>query len=81
VSRAEFEQWVARELRAISGCVDRLLTSAAVAPVDVGAVFLTGGSSFVPAVRAIFEQRFGRERIRMGNEFTSVVRGLARRAL
>jgi hypothetical chaperone protein len=43
-------------------------------------VFLTGGSSFVPAVRRIFESRFGAERIRTGNEFTSVARGLAVRA-
>jgi hypothetical chaperone protein len=44
-------------------------------------VFLTGGSSFVPAVRRIFIERFGADRIRMGDEFTSVARGLALRAL
>ena len=43
-------------------------------------MFLTGGSSFVPAVRRIFETRFGAERIRGGNEFTSVAHGLALRA-
>ena len=43
-------------------------------------VFLTGGSSFVPAVRRIFETRFGGARIRTGNEFTSVARGLAVKA-
>jgi len=40
-------------------------------------VFLTGGSSFVPAVRRIFEMRFGADKIRTGNEFTSVAHGLA----
>jgi len=40
-------------------------------------VFLTGGSSLVPAVRAIFVQRFGATRIDTGAEFTSVARGLA----
>ena len=44
------------------------------------AVFLTGGTSFVPAVQAIFASRFGLSRIRTGNEFTSVARGLALRA-
>jgi hypothetical chaperone protein len=44
-------------------------------------IFLTGGSSFVPAVRRIFETRFGAARIRAGNEFTSVARGLALKAL
>jgi hypothetical chaperone protein len=43
-------------------------------------VFLTGGTSFVPAVRRIFETRFGADRIRTGNEFTSVARGLAVKA-
>jgi hypothetical chaperone protein len=44
-------------------------------------VFLTGGSSFVPAVKKIFEARFGEKRIRGGNEFTSVARGLALKAM
>jgi hypothetical chaperone protein len=43
-------------------------------------VFLTGGSSFVPAVRRVFEGRFGSDRIRSGNEFTSVAVGLALKA-
>jgi hypothetical chaperone protein len=46
----------------------------------VDAVFLTGGSSFVPAVRRIFESRFGPAKIRGGHEFTSVAMGLARRS-
>jgi hypothetical chaperone protein len=44
-------------------------------------VFLTGGSSFVPAVRRIFTARFGAEKIRTGDEFTSVARGLALKSL
>jgi len=44
-------------------------------------VFLTGGTSFVPAVRRIFEARFGPDRVKTGNEFTSVAKGLALRGL
>ena len=44
---------------------------------QVDMVFLTGGTSFVPAVRRIFESRFGAGRLRSGHEFTSVARGLA----
>jgi hypothetical chaperone protein len=40
-------------------------------------VFLTGGTSFVPAVRKIFTNRFGAKKVVTGNEFTSVARGLA----
>jgi len=45
--------------------------------VDVDRVFLTGGSSFVPAVRRIFERRFGADRLDAGNEFVSIANGLA----
>ena len=81
VARPEFEEWIARYLEDIAACVDRLLASTGVRAEKIDSVFLTGGSSFVPAVRRIFTNRFGAERIRMGNEFTSVARGLALRAL
>jgi hypothetical chaperone protein len=80
VTRVEFEGWIAEELRAIESSVDSLLENAGVGAGDVDRVFLTGGSSFVPAVRRIFVKRFGEERIRSGNEFTSVAHGLALRA-
>jgi hypothetical chaperone protein len=81
VERTSFEEWIAEELGQIARCVDSLLNSSGVLPKDVDMVFLTGGSSFVPAVRKIFETRFGETRIRGGNEFTSVARGLALRAM
>jgi hypothetical chaperone protein len=77
VTRGSFEHWIAEELRQIETCLDELMASAGIARRDVDMVFLTGGSSFVPAVRALFETRFGAEKIRSGNEFTSVARGLA----
>ena len=80
VTRREFETWIAEHLRAIEGSVDSLLRNAGVDPRDVDRVFLTGGSSFVPAVRRMFTSRFGKERIRGGHEFTSVAHGLALRA-
>jgi len=81
VARKDFEQWIARYLEQIAGCVDRLMRTVALKPGAIDSVFLTGGSSFVPAVRRIFIERFGADRIRMGDEFTSVARGLALRAL
>ena len=77
VARAKFESWIAEELAAIAACVDRTLASAKIYARDIDRVFLTGGSSFVPAVRQIFETRFGHRRISSGDEFTSVARGLA----
>jgi hypothetical chaperone protein len=81
VKRASFEKWISEELELITACVDSLLRSSGVQPKDVDMVFLTGGSSFVPAVKQIFETRFGAGHIRAGNEFTSVARGLALKAL
>ena len=79
VTRVDFEGWIEEELRLIERCVDGLLAQSGVDRRDVDRVFLTGGSSFVPAVRRIFTTRFGEERIRSGNEFTSVAHGLALR--
>jgi hypothetical chaperone protein len=81
VTRCQFEDWIADELQAIAACIDRLLERTGVSASDVGSVFMTGGSSFVPAVRRLFEERFGAARIRSGGELTSVARGLALRAL
>ncbi|HSS97119.1 MAG TPA: Hsp70 family protein [Terriglobales bacterium] len=81
VTRTEFEQWIKEELDAISECVDGLLERTNVDSKNVDKVFLTGGSSFVPAVRKIFAERFGSERLIAGDEFTSVAKGLALRAL
>jgi hypothetical chaperone protein len=80
VSRAEFERWIEPELAAIAGCVDGLLRRTRVPASAVDRVFLTGGSSLVPAVRRLFEERFGAERLRSGGELTSVASGLALRA-
>jgi len=80
VTRAALEEWIADDLAAIENCIDGLFARTSVACADVDRVFLTGGTSFVPAVRRIFERRFGKDRVRSGNEFTSVARGLALRA-
>jgi len=80
VTRDEFEAWIGDDLQAIEKSIDGLLNGSGVDRRAVDRVFLTGGSSFVPAVCRIFETRFGSERIRGGNEFTSVAHGLALRA-
>ncbi len=77
IDRTEFEAWIGAELERISTCVDRLLAACAVAPSAVDRVFLTGGSSLVPSVRGIFAARFGGDRLRGGDELTTVARGLA----
>jgi hypothetical chaperone protein len=71
VTRSEFENWIEPQVRVIDRCIDRLLGRCNVKSTDVGAVFMTGGSSFVPAIRGIFERKFGGETpIKAGEEFT-----------
>lgn len=80
VSRADFEDWIQPELSAIGASVDRLLATSGVRCDEIDRVFLTGGSAFVPAVRRLFAERFGAEKIAGGGELTSVAAGLALRA-
>jgi hypothetical chaperone protein len=80
VTRRELESWIAEDIDAMSKCVDGLLDRVGVTTRDIDQVFLTGGSSFVPAVRRIFEDRFGADRVRSGGELISVASGLALRA-
>ena len=81
VNRNEFEDWIDPEVKQIANCVDRLLAKCNVTPRDVDTIFMTGGSSFVPAIRRVFEQKFANAPIRAGQEFTSVAEGLALHAL
>ncbi len=75
VTRADFERWIAPDLALLESAVDRVLAQAGTNRVD--RVFLTGGTSFVPAVRRIFERRFGASVVAGGGEFVSVAEGLA----
>jgi hypothetical chaperone protein len=77
ITRAEFESWIAEDIRRIEASVDEALATAAVSPADIDRVFLTGGSSLIPAIRRVFTARFGDERIASGGELTSIAHGLA----
>ncbi|WFU09921.1 Hsp70 family protein [Rhizobium sp. CB3090] len=77
VRRADFESWIADDLARIEGALDDVLATTNTAPEAIDKVFLTGGTSFVPAVRRIFTERFGQERIETGGELLSIAHGLA----
>ncbi|HEY8605109.1 Hsp70 family protein [Tsuneonella suprasediminis] len=77
VSRADFEHWIAPDLGRISDTLDRALVNARMETDDIDLVFLTGGSSLIPAVRALFARRFGHDRLASGEELTSIAYGLA----
>ncbi len=77
IGRAAFEDWIAPDLARMAGAIDEALADAGLAPPDIDQVFLTGGTSFVPAVQSLFTARFGAERVAAGGELVSVAEGLA----
>lgn len=77
IVRPEFDRWIAKDLASIAACIDGMLAKAGIAADAIDRVFLTGGTSFVPAVRRMFTQRFGVEKVDSGDEFVSIANGLA----
>ena len=80
LERWQFESWIQDDIQNIAGCVRSLLDQCGVKPSDIDSIFLTGGSSFVPVVRRFFSRTFGADKLRSGEELTTVAKGLALRA-
>ena len=74
---AEFNRNSADLTAQIAGFLDRFLADAKISASSVETVFLTGGTSLIRSLRGEFAQRFGVEKLRDGEEFTSVGDGLA----
>ncbi len=81
VTRQDFEAWIEPEVALMGEAVDRLLARTGASADVVDRVFLTGGTSLVPLVRAEFARRFGSDKLVGGEELTTVASGLALRAL
>jgi hypothetical chaperone protein len=77
VTRAEFEGAIAAELARIEERVRAAIRLAGLAPADVATIFLTGGTSGVPAVRAAIARVVPAARMVAGDAFASVATGLA----
>jgi hypothetical chaperone protein len=77
IARAEFEAWIKPDVESIAATVDEALANAGLTTAAIDQVFLTGGSSFIPAIQRIFVERFGADRIASGDQFESIAYGLA----
>jgi len=77
IRRADFESWIADDLARIEGALDDVLEKTNTTSDMIDKVFLTGGTSFVPAVRRMFTERFDEDRIETGGELLSIAHGLA----
>ena len=76
ISRKEFEVMIIEDVSKINKCVDLVLKDAGVTEKEIDTVFITGGSSHIPCIRSIFTEKFGEEKIRQKDAFTSVAYGL-----
>jgi hypothetical chaperone protein len=77
VRRSQFERWIAADVQRIADTVDLALANARIDAAEIDQVFLTGGTSFVPAIRRLFRERFGAERLHDADHFESIAYGLA----
>ena len=71
------EAWIADDIARLGATIDKVLTEAGITAQEVEKVFLTGGTSFVPAVQRLFAERFGDERLTSADQFESIAYGLA----
>ena len=76
VTRRQFEKAIAEEIKKLKICIAKVVETAGMKPNEIDAVFITGGSSQVPAIRRIFADQFGEAKLKEANAFTSVGLGL-----
>jgi len=76
LSKLEFESINRENFRQIADCIDDVLARSGLLPDRIDSVFLTGGTSRIPHIQALFAERFGREKLHTRQAFTSVVHGL-----
>jgi hypothetical chaperone protein len=77
ITRKEYETWLRDDLAKIAETVANALENAKLNPAAIDKVFLTGGTSFMPAIRQIFVNAFGEDKLATGDQFESIAYGLA----
>lgn len=77
VVRGRFERLITPLLTGTEALLASVLAQAGVVAEDIGEVVTTGGSSAIPAFRALLAREFPHSRVRDAAAFTSVAAGLA----
>ncbi len=77
ITRNDFDAWIADDVAQIERSVADAVTQAGLTHEGIDRVFLTGGTSFVPAIRTLFEGRFPHAMVTSSNQFDSIANGLA----
>ncbi|HEY5521802.1 MAG TPA: Hsp70 family protein [Desulfuromonadaceae bacterium] len=76
IGKGEFETINAENFQHIAACIDVVVARSGLLPAQIDTVFLTGGTSRIPYIQALFVERFGRDKLENRDAFTSVVHGL-----
>jgi len=77
ITRGRFERLIETLLTDTEALITDVLVRASVSSADIAEVVTTGGSSAIPAFRALLARRFPNARVRDAAAFTSVAAGLA----
>jgi hypothetical chaperone protein len=77
IARHDFGQTIQRGLEKIATTIGQTLVQAGLRPADIQAVFLTGGSTAIPAVQLGILGMFPQSDVIQGDLFGSVGLGLA----
>lgn len=77
LTASEFRRYIQPHTEKFEDYLVKFIASSGVREEEIDTVFITGGSSLVPALRELFAQKFGAHKIRGGETFTSVASGLA----
>ncbi len=76
VTRAEFETIIRPEIQAVDALIDDTLARSGLAAREIDAVIRTGGSSEIPVFQRMLAHKFGEEKVRSIDIFSSVTSGL-----
>jgi hypothetical chaperone protein len=76
VTRGEFEAIIRAEIRTIDAFLDDILAQSGLRADQIDVVIRTGGSSLIPAFVNMLETRFGPDKVRSLDTFSSVTAGL-----
>jgi hypothetical chaperone protein len=76
VTRGEFETIIRGEIQAIDAHIDETMAASGLKPEQIDAVIRTGGSSQIPAFDEMLQRKFGPDKVRRVDTFSSVTAGL-----
>jgi len=80
LARSSFEKIIADFLDDVSKGIDEVIDKAGLNIDEIDYLITTGGSSLIPAVELMLVGKFGKDKIKSRDYFTSVATGLALRA-